>query len=247
MSKTQQKMSNGVNKNKLTNKVVLILGASGGIGSVVADLLEANGAIVCRHSRSGNYSADVSKEGQIGELINRILLRFGRIDVVVNSLSAPIKISPIFKKDWDNFLDQLNVQLKAAVDVVQAVAPRMKLKKNGHFINILSSVVKGKPPAGYADYITAKYAMWGFSECLFKELGQHGISVTCVSPDFVVTKLTSVFPLKLGEILAEKNDSKRLTQPKDIAFLVKEVICNGKFYNGKNIGISGGRALVTVD
>lgn len=236
-----------MSKNKLTNKIILVLGATGDIGSAVADLLEAGGATVCRHGRSGDYSTDVSEEGQVRELVNRILVRFGRIDVVVNSLSAPIKISPIFKKDWSNFLSQLNVQLKAAVDTAYILVPRMKLLKGGHFINILSSVVVGDPPASYADYIIAKYAMLGFSKCLFKEVRHYGINVTRVSPDFVATKLTSVFPPKLGEILAKKNDSKYLTQPKDIAFVVREVICNGKFYSGKNIDINGGRAVITVD
>lgn len=236
-----------MNKNKLTSKVILVLGAAGDIGSAVADSLEASGVVVCRHSRSGNYSADVFEEGQVGELVDRILVKFGRIDVVVNSLSAPIKIGPIFKKKWSNFLNQLNVQLKAAVDTAYVLAPRMKLLKSGHFINILSSVVAGEPPASYADYITAKYAILGFSKCLFKEVKQYGINVTCISPDFVATKLTSVFPPKLGEILASRNSSKRLTQPKDIAILVKEVLYNSGGYDGKNVIINGGKVIASVD
>lgn len=236
-----------MNKDKLKIKVILVLGGTGDIGSVVADLLEASGATVCRHGRSGDYSADVRDGDQTKSLVDDIVNRSGRIDVVVNVLSAPIKIAPIFKKDWSNFLDHFNVQLKAAVDIVQAVAPYMKLQKNGHFINILSSVVKGEPPASYADYVTAKYAMLGLSKCLSEELGRSGIKISCISPDFVLTKLTAEFPPKLGEVLASRNSSKRLTQPKDVAALVKKVIYNSGNYDGKNVIMGGGRVIASVD
>ncbi len=247
MSKIQQKTSNKVNRNRLTDKVILVLGASGDIGLAISDLLGQNKAIVCRHGRNNDYSADVRSENQIKQIVENIAGRFGRIDVVINALSAPIKIAPVFKKDWSSFLDHFSVQLKAEIDIVQAVVPHMRLQKKGHFINILSSVVAGGFPTNCADYITAKYAMLGFSRCLYKELHRFGIKVVCISPDFILTKLTAEFPAKLGEVLASENSSKRLTQPNDVAVLVKEIIYNSDGYDGKNIIMSGGRVTASVN
>lgn len=223
----------------LQNKVILILGGMGGIGNSIADLLEREGAKVMRHGLVGEYAADVTDSRQTNQLIENILGKFGKIDVLVNSLTAPLKIGGIEKKAWNDFQTHFNVQLRAAVETANILVPKMKAAKSGQFINILSSVVTAVPRAIYPDYVTAKYALLGFSKALNEEMKAHGVFVNCISPDFIKTDLTKNFPEKLSEMVAAKNESGRLTIPEDVAKVVSDLIKNPG-PGGKNIIIAGG-------
>mgnify|MGYP001584048365 CR=1 FL=1 len=225
---------------RINKKIVLVLGGTGNIGTAISSRLEDNGFVVCRHGSKGKYSADVRNWKETKVLLNKILKEFGKIDVVVNSLSAPIKINNIYDKNWNNYIEHFSVQLKAAVETAKYLVPMMIKNKYGHFINIISGVVVGSPPRGYADYISAKYALLGFSKCFAEELNPKNIYISCVSPDFVSTRLTKIFPAKLGDILASKNKSGRLTLPEDIAKAVLNLINKPKI-GLENIIISGGK------
>src|SRR3989304_5363592 len=87
----------------LKDKIVLILGGVGNIGSAIADLFEQNGAIVCRHGLVGDYIADVSNLEETKKLIEKVIQKFGRLDVLVNSVSAPAVIGGFEKKTWEDF------------------------------------------------------------------------------------------------------------------------------------------------
>lgn len=244
MSKTQQKMSNTVNKNKLKDKVALVLGASGDVGSAVVDLLEVNGAIICRHGRSGDYGADVRDTKQIKKLIDNVISRFGKIDVVVNSLSAPVRIGSFENKNWNDFLEQLNVQLKATVEVGRLVIPYMKKNNWGRIINILTSYTIGLPPSSLSDYVTSKYAMLGLTKALARELGKYNITVNAVSPGFIRNKFTKNVPEKFSEILISQTPLGRLTTAEDVAKVVG-FLCSdaADFITGENINLSGGQVM----
>lgn len=226
---------------KLKNKLALVLGGTGGIGSAIADLLEKEGATVIRHGRGGKYGADVTKDGALKKLIDKVLAEYKRIDVVINSLSAPIVLTLIENKKWPDFLAHLNIQLKAAIDSVVQLVPKMKSQGGGKFINIVSVVVQNDPPKKYADYVTAKYALLGFSKTLAEELRGENIFVNCVSPDFVKTELTKVFPEKLAEIIAEQKPTGRLTTPRDVAQIVLDFTLDDSGRTGENIILSGGK------
>lgn len=208
---------------ELKNKTVLILGGTGAIGSAIAGTFRREGAMVFQHGESGEYGADIKKEG-IKKVVAKILYEVNRIDGVVNCLSSSIKLENIEKKIWQDFLDNFNVQLRAAVEVSHLLIPDMMVHKYGFLINILSSVVMEKIPRKYADYITAKYAMLGYSRCLAAEFNSYGIAVHCISPDFLRTELTVGFPAKTGEIIAANNSSGRLTVPEDIAGVALDLI-----------------------
>jgi len=227
----------------IKDKVILILGGTGDIGSAIAKSLAQKGASVCSHGFKGEYAADVRDEGELSRLITKIISQFNRLDVVINSLVTPIKIASLDKKTWQDFLDQFSVQLKAGVDLLKYVVPQMQKQQGGQIINILSSVVAGEPPQSYADYITLKYALLGFSKCLARELKAYNILVNCVSPDFVKTKLTQIFPEKVAEIIAFKNPTKRLTTPEDVARVVSDLILDTSKNTGRNIFIRGGEVF----
>ncbi len=233
-----------MNKNKLTNKVILVLGGTGSIGSVVADLLEVNGATVCRHGRSGDYGADVRNGDQIKKLVENIVSRFGRVDGIVNALSAPVKIGSFENKNWDDFMEQFNVQLKAAVEVSKLVIPHMKKQKNGRIINILTSYTLGLPPPSLSDYVTSKYALLGLTKSLARELGRYNITVNAVSPGFIKNRFTKNIPEKFAEILISQIPLGRLTTADDVAKVIL-FLCSddADFITGENINLSGGQVM----
>lgn len=234
-----------MNKNKSENKIALVLGASGGVGSAVADLLEVNEITVCRHSRSdGDYKADVRDESQIKILMDNVISNFGRIDIIVNALSAPVKVNSFQHKNWDVFLEQINVQLKAAVETSRLAVPHMKKQGWGRIINILTSYTISLPPPSLSDYVTSKYAMLGLTKSLARELGKDNITVNAVSPGFIKNNFTRDIPEKFSEIIISQTPIGRLAIASDVAKVVG-FLCSdaADFITGENINLSGGNVM----
>lgn len=234
-----------MNKNKLTNKVVLILGATGGIGSAVADLLEASGATVCRHGRSGKYAADLKNDEDTNILVTKVLADYKRVDIMVNAVSHPVKINSFDKKTWSDFEDHFQVQLKGGFKVIQKLLPGMKVNKAGRIINILTSYTIGQPPSGLSDYITAKYALLGLTKSLAKELGRYNITVNAVSPSLIKSSFAGDVPEKLFDLVAAQTPLGRLATAEDVAGAVLFLASSEAAYiTGQNIVVAGGNVML---
>jgi len=230
--------------NTNTGKVILILGGTGSIGSSIADLLEKNGDTVIRHGMHGSYGFDIQKEKNAGEFVERIMKEFGRVDGMVNSLSAKIAIGNFEKKTWQNFTDHFDVQLKAAVEVEGRIIPHMKKTGKGKIVHILTSYVIGTPPSSISEYITAKYAMLGLTKAMAKELGRHHITVNAVSPGFIKNEFSSIVPEKLSEIIVAQTPLGSLTTEQDVASSVSFLLSDDADHiTGENINLSGGHVM----
>ncbi len=192
----------------LKNKKILILGGTGSVGGAKADVLEREGAQVARHGfRSGDFRADLSRDGEAERLVGAVLEKFGTIDIVINAISAPLKLAPLEKKNWDDFMAQLGVQLRAAVEITNEVAPIMKKNGGGIILHIISSAVDEKePPSHMADYVAAKYALLGFARASEKELARFGIKVLHINPKFIKNDFTREMPEKAVEIMDSKGE-----------------------------------------
>jgi len=223
------------------NKTVLILGGTGSIGTVIADTFEKEGARVYRHGlNKGEYKADVHKREDVEQLIQKC----GGIDVLVNAVSAPLTIVRFEKKEWSDFFNHLNTQLKAAVETSHLVIPFMREQNKGRIIHILTMSVDGKTPSHLSDYLTAKYALWGLTKALAKELGRYNITVNAVSPGFIENTFTQGFPSKLKEIAIHETPLGRLTTEQDVADVVLFLASDkGQFITGENIQVAGGSNL----
>ena len=228
--------------NSIKNKTILVLGGTGSIGSAISELLEGAGAKVFRHGLTGECAADVRDEVQLKSLINGVIKKSGPIYGLVNSISAPVKIDGIEKKKWADFLEQLDVQLKAAVVAGEVLIPHMKENGGGAIVNILSSYVTNQSPASLSDYVTAKYAMLGFTKASAKDLEKYKITVNAVSPSLIKNEFSRGVPEKLLEILAAQSPTGRLTNSEDVARAVLELIADPGI-TGKNIQIIGGEVL----
>jgi 3-oxoacyl-[acyl-carrier protein] reductase len=203
------------------DKVILILGGMGDIGSKISEVFLKNNAIVCKHGLDiGEYQADLRDENQIALLINKVIKNYGRIDVIVNSVSAPAKIGRFEDKNWFDFLEHLNIQLKSSIITTQLALPFMKKLGCGRIINIITTYTIDEVPGSLSDYITAKFAILGFTKALAKDLYRYKITVNAVSPSFIRNNFTRDVPEKLVEIIQAQTPENYLKSASDVAEIV---------------------------
>lgn len=199
----------------LEDKVVIVTGASQGVGASVAKILASEGAAVCVNylkstelanqvvesiSEKGGkaiaYQADVTVSSDVDKMVAKVIDTFGKVDVVVNNALPPYKFDPtapytsIESVQWDHFTQQIDGALKGAVNMVQAVLPHMKARQFGKVINISTNLVYN-PVVTYYDYTTAKAGLVGLTRNLAAELGQYGIRVNLIAGGLLRTTQAS--------------------------------------------------------
>ena len=239
----------------LENKVVIVTGASRGIGQEIAFLLAENGAkIVINFSNSEQEAAatvseilknggtaiaikaDVSNREQVSDLFDRTIDTFGKIDVLINN--AGVMISKKLKDNsQEDFNKQFNVNVRGIFNTLQEADS--KLADNGKIINVSSSTVKLMFPT-YALYSASKAAVEQMTRVFSKEIGR-GISVNAIAPGATETELflngkTQEFIDKMSAM----NAFNRLAKPIDIARVVLFLASdNSKWISGQVIGANG--------
>jgi len=189
----------------LAGKIVVITGASSGLGEATARMLSANGATVVLGARrveriaaladalgrSGGRAlalqTDVTRHEQVQRLVDAAVDQYGRIDVLVNNAglmpSSPLERRKI--EDWDRMID---VNIKGVLYGIAAALPRMQAQKSGHIVNV-SSVAGHKVRAGTAVYSATKHAVRVLTEGLRQEVKPYNIRTTIISPGAVATEL----------------------------------------------------------
>ncbi|MBN3883361.1 MAG: SDR family oxidoreductase [Nostoc sp.] len=191
---------------EIQNKVVIVTGASSGLGEATAKRLAASGAklmlaarredrlkeLVAAIAKSGGTATyqvtDVADRAQMEVLAKETLNTYGRIDVLINNAGL-MPLSPLDQlkvEEWDQMID---VNIKGVLYGIAAVLPIMRQQKSGHVIN-LSSVAGHKVFAGSAVYCATKYAVRAISEGLRLESNGE-IRSTNISPGAVATELTT--------------------------------------------------------
>jgi NADP-dependent 3-hydroxy acid dehydrogenase YdfG len=191
--------------NNIDGKVVVITGASSGLGEATARLLASQGACVVLGARrmdrlqslvkevtdSGGkalaVATDVTHYDQVKRLVDAAVQTYGRIDVMLNNAGL-MPHSPLERlkiEDWDRTID---VNIKGVLYGIAAALPYMKAQKSGHFINV-SSVAghKVRPPGTV--YAATKHAVRALSEGLRIEVKPYNIRTTVISPGAVATEL----------------------------------------------------------
>jgi NADP-dependent 3-hydroxy acid dehydrogenase YdfG len=188
------------------NKVVVITGASSGIGESTAKLLARHGAKVVLGARRVNridavvkeisatgaeaigFAVDVTKRAEVEALIKGAVDGFGRVDVIVNSAGI-MPIAPVAALKVDEWDRQIDVNIKGLLYAVAAALPQMQKQKSGHIINIASVFgIKVFAPGGTV-YCATKSAVRTLTEGLRMELHSQNIRCTMISPGAVATEL----------------------------------------------------------
>ncbi len=191
--------------NNIQGKVVVITGASSGLGEATARDLSAQGATVVlgarRADRIKSLADDLTRRGgkalavptdvihseQVKKLVDRAVQAYGRIDVMINNAGL-MPQSPLERlriDEWDRMID---VNIKGVLYGIAAALPHMKQQKSGHIINV-SSVAGHKVRAGGAVYAATKHAVLALSEGLRQEVKPYNIRTTVISPGAVATEL----------------------------------------------------------
>ncbi len=243
-----------------TDRVVVITGSVGGMGSVIADRFLANGdLIIATDTRADALAsfaaargagdrlvtvvADVSKEDDCRRLADAARERAGRIDVLVHCAGYfPIRrFEEMSIDDWRTVID---INLTGAFLLTRAVLPLMKSSGWGRIINFGSgSVFEGV--AGQAHYVAAKAGIIGFSRCIAREFGEYGITANIVAPGLTVTApVKKNFP---PELLAAQRDHRAIKRDQIAEDLVGVTFFlaspDADFITGQMISVDGGKNM----
>ncbi len=189
----------------IKGKVVVITGASSGLGEATARLLSAEGATVVLGARRverlqklvGELTAkggkalalatDVTDHNQVKNLVDAAVQKFGRIDVMINNAGL-MPHSPLERLKIDDWNRMIDVNSKGVLYGIAAALPHMKQQKAGHIINV-SSVAGHKVTPNGAVYCATKHAVRALSEGLRGEVKPYNIRTTIISPGAVATEL----------------------------------------------------------
>ncbi len=172
-------------KTALLNKIVIITGASSGIGRETARLFTERGARVVAASRRSTPPCDVTSDDDVRQLVARTVAAFGRIDILVNNagLGLRAEVAATKPEDAQRVMD---VNFFGTLRCTQAVLPHMLRQKSGQIVNV-GSVLSLLATPSNSIYSASKFAVRAFSDALRLELAPHGIEVILIMPGYTDT------------------------------------------------------------
>ena len=246
----------------LHGKVVLVTGASRGIGAAAAKRLAQSGASVIinyhhnreaaekvlreiedRSGRGMIFQADVTRYEQVETMVRAAGETFGAIDVLVNNAYFPFEVGQLHELAWESLHRAVEHELAAFHHCVQACLPGMKEKQAGRII-VISTRLAQQPLPKMGAYAAAKSALESMADTMAIELGPLGIAVNVVTPAFTLTDASMIMPEAFRERVKETRPLKKHLYPEDvagtIAFLAGD---EASMLTGSHILITGGSHL----
>jgi len=248
---------------KEIEKVVLILGATGGIGSETARKLADDGYNVIIHYHSNKIKAqelqkeiesknrksvviqgDLLNQNSVRDMLNEVKRHFQIISAFVNASTIKLPAIKFKNLEWDEIQNHLDINIKSSFFVLKDILPMMEEIKYGKIVFISSQAIE-TPNSDWLHYITAKSALHGFAKALAFEYASKNININIVSPSMTDTELVADIPQKVKMLTEAKTPLKRLCKTIDIAnaisFLLSE---NSNFITGETIRINGGQIML---
>ena len=241
----------------LKEKLVLVTGASRGIGRAIALTLGAAGATVIGTATSDEGAANISKiftennilgkgmkvnvtdNEQISVLLKNITEDYGSVDILINNAGIT-RDNILVRMKEDEWNDIINTNLTSVYKMSKAVLRGMIKKRSGRIISI-TSVVGAMGNAGQSNYAAAKAGIMGFTKSLAREVGTRGITVNAIAPGFIETDMTDNLPKDQRLALAAQIPMGRLGTTNEIAqsvlFLADD---SGSYITAQTLHINGG-------
>jgi 3-oxoacyl-[acyl-carrier protein] reductase len=241
----------------LDGKVILVTGASRGIGKAIATQLKALGGNVIGTATSEHGAANISEylgEGQglvlnvtddasISAMFDLIKEKHGSVDILVNNAGIT-RDNLLMRMKADEWNDIIDTNLTSVFKISKAVLRAMMKKRHGRIINI-GSVVGTMGNAGQVNYATAKAGLIGFTKSLAREVASRGITVNTVSPGFIDTDMTQTLTDEQKEGIFAQVPANRLGKPEEIANAVAFLASDGAAYiTGETLHVNGGMYMV---
>lgn len=253
---------------KFQGKVVLVTGASRGIGAAIATAFAREGARVAINHLSNDAAAaatvaacqaaggdawaakaDVGSAPAVQAMVDAVARELGPIDIVVNNAFKPYAFDPrrrtLFDDlQWSDYQAQFDGAVGGAFHVCRAVLPQMRQRAQGAIVNIVSNLVE-HPVVAYHDYTTAKASLVAFSRNLATELGPLGIRVNCVAPGLVYpTQASEATQESFRESLMAATPLRRIARPEDVAGPVLFLASDwAGFMTGQVLLVDGGLVM----
>jgi 3-oxoacyl-[acyl-carrier protein] reductase len=247
---------------QLRGKIVLITGASRGIGAATAKRLAKAGAsvIINYHQnrdaaqkvldeiqsaggRGMIFGADVTRKNQVASMIKAAREEYSAVDILVNNAYFPFQVGQLHDLAWDDFHRAIEHELSAFHNCVQACLPDMIQNKSGKII-VVSTRLAQQPLPKLGAYAAAKAALESMANTMAIELGPLGINVNVVTPGFTLTDASLIMPEAYRERVRETRPLKKHLYPEDvagaIAFLAGD---EASMLTGSHILITGGSHL----
>ncbi len=247
--------------NLLEGKVVIVTGASRGIGKSIAQKCVDQGAKVAftylsSEEKAKALAAELTANGgeAVGfksnaaefdaaqKLVDDVMARFGQIDVLVNNagITRDNLLMRMSEEQWD---EVINSNLKSVFNLTKAVQRPMLKARKGSIIN-MSSVVGVSGNAGQANYAASKAGMIGFTKSIAQELGSRNIRCNAIAPGFIETEMTASLDEKVVQDWRNSIPLKRGGQPEDVANTVIYLASDLSAYvTGQTINVCGGMLM----
>jgi NAD(P)-dependent dehydrogenase (short-subunit alcohol dehydrogenase family) len=252
-----------MNSSILKDKVAVVTGASRGIGKAIAQTFANEGAtvVICGRKQetldavaaepltgSGRivpHACHVGRIDDLRKLVGDTLQQFGRIDILVNNAATNIAQEPVLQIDEGKFDKMVELNLKSAFRLMQAVAPGMCERGSGSIVNI-ASIAGLRPQFHGMLYSMTKAALIMMTKSYALELGPRGVRVNAIAPGLIQTSLSEYFwkdeERQAGYV--EKQPIRHLGQPAEIADIAL-LLASGKssYMTGQTVVVDGGFLL----
>ena len=245
----------------LNGKIVLVTGATRGIGKATALTLGSAGATVIGTATSESGADNISKlfaenkisgkgikldvtdNEQVSNLVKNIGVDFGSVDILVNNAGIT-RDNILLRMKEDEWEDIINTNLSSIYKMSKSVLRGMIKKRSGRIISI-TSVVGAMGNAGQSNYAASKAGMIGFTKSLAREVGVRNITVNAIAPGFIETDMTDKLPENQKEALASQIPMGRLGTADEVAQAVLFLAGDGGSYiTGQTLHVNGGMYTV---
>jgi 3-oxoacyl-[acyl-carrier protein] reductase len=234
----------------MTGPVAIVTGGARGLGLAYVEGLRREGYRVVVADLDASDAGDLSLRVDVSDRVSceamaaGALERFGRIDVLVNNAAY---FTQIVKKPFEELTDEewdrcFAVNVRGTFLATRAVVPAMKERRYGKIVNTSSMTVPSGIP-GFLHYVASKSAIVGLTRALARELGEWGICVNTISPDYVPHDAAyAARQPEMAELLARQRAFKRDAVPEDLVGTILYLAGPGSdFVTGQDLWVNGGR------
>lgn len=245
-------------------KVVLITGASRGIGAATAKRLAADGYKIALNYRSDREAAvrvqreieelggevllcpgDVTDGGDVQAMVAAAKRHFGTVTALVNNATAKIIMTEFGALSWDDVQKQIDTNVKGAFLCTQALLPEFLQNKYGVVVNIGTIATDSAPPPLQTAYVLAKSALQAMTKSLAQELGPKGVRCNLVAPGMTNTTLVSEIPEKARLLTKMQTPLRRLADPTEIAGAIAYLLSDeARHITGETLRVCGGVVMI---